>query len=78
MSIRQLKTLLAVADAGSFAAAAERLGLTQSAVSAQIRNLEADIGAVLFDRSRKPPTLSEAGRALLPQVRDIVAGFDSA
>ncbi len=76
MSIRQLKTFLAVADTGSFAAAAEQLGLTHSAVSVQIRNLEQEFGATLFDRSRKPPTMSEAGRLLVPQVRDIVAKFD--
>lgn len=77
MSIRPLKTFLAIADLGSFAAAAERMGITHSAVSVQIRNLEDEFGAVLFDRQRKPPVLNEAGRTLVPQIREIVQRFDA-
>lgn len=53
---------------GSFTRAAEELNLTQSAVSRQIRTLETQLGVVLFERVRKRVVLSEAGRALLPQV----------
>ena len=77
MSIRQLKTFLAIAELGSFAAAAERLGLTHSAISVQIRNLEDELGAALFDRARKPPALNSAGREMVPQVREIIERFDA-
>lgn len=72
MNLRHLETLLAIADTGSFAAAADRVGVTQSAVSMQMRTLEAVLGAELFDRARRPPVLSELGRALLTQAREVV------
>lgn len=50
--IRELRTLVAVARRGSFAAAGEQVGLTQSAVSAQIRALERSVGVELFKRTR--------------------------
>ena len=49
--LRELKTFLAVARHGSFAAAGLHIGLTQSAVSAQILNLEQALGIRLFDRT---------------------------
>ena len=49
--LRELKTFLAVARHGTFAAAGLHIGLTQSAVSAQIRNLEQALGVRLFDRT---------------------------
>ncbi|MEO9959905.1 MAG: LysR family transcriptional regulator, partial [Nisaea sp.] len=52
MSLRRLQIFLEVASRGSFAAAADRLGLAQSAVSMQMRTLEQELGADLFDRSR--------------------------
>ncbi len=50
--IRELRTLVAVGAPGSFAAAGEQVGLTQSAVSAQIRALERSVGVELFKRTR--------------------------
>lgn len=64
--------LLAFAEAallGSFTAAARKLGKRQSTISEAIANLEIDLGVQLFDRSTRSPTLTDAGRALLPQVR---------
>ncbi|MDR8411476.1 LysR family transcriptional regulator, partial [Nonomuraea sp. 3-1Str] len=58
-----LRTFVAVAEAGSFSAAAERLGYTQSAVSQQIAALEADLGLPLLRRRPVEPT--EAGARLL-------------
>lgn len=76
MSIRHLRTLIAIADAGSFAAAAESVLLTESAVSMQMKALEREMRVALFDRARRPPVLSEAGRALLPRAREIVRAYD--
>ncbi len=76
MSIRDLKTFLAIAEGGSFAAAARRVGRTQSAVTVQMRGLEEELGQGLFDRSKRPPTLSEAGRALVPRAQEVVQAYD--
>lgn len=76
MTIRLLRTLLAIAERGSFAAAARGVHLTESAVSMQMKALEAELGVELFDRSTRPPALTEAARALLPEARELVAGFE--
>jgi len=64
-SLDQLETFSTIAHAGSFSAAARRLGKTQSTVSTAIANLEIDLGVALFDRSSRSPTLTEAGQRLL-------------
>jgi len=64
--IRELKTFVAVARYGTFAAAGLRVGLTQSAVSAQMRVLEQSLGVRLFDRSGRGAVLSAGGRHALP------------
>lgn len=61
---RLLETFLAAADEGAFSAAAVRLGLTQSAVTKQIRKLEGELGVELFDRTRRPLVLTEEGVVL--------------
>ena len=76
MSIRHLRTLLAIAEHGSFAAAAREVRLTQSAVSMQIRTLEEELGVALFDRTTRPPVLTEAARGLLADADDLVRGYD--
>lgn len=76
MPIRELRTFLAVAEGGSFAAAARTVGRTQSAVTVQMKALEDEFGAILFDRSRRPPGLSAAGRAFLPHAMEAVAAYD--
>src|SRR5690606_38919579 len=58
----------AVAEAGNFSAAAERLGLTRSAVSQGIRRLEADIGHPLFLRTTRSVRLTEQGTAMRARV----------
>ncbi len=75
-SIRLLRTFLAVADEGSFAAAAPRVALTQAAVGQQMRALEAELRRPLFGRQGKGVVLNEAGRELVPQVRRLVAQYD--
>jgi DNA-binding transcriptional LysR family regulator len=76
MSIRDLRTFLAIADGGSFAAASRSVRRTQSAVTMQIQALEDEFGICLFDRSRRPPVLSESGRAFLPRAREAVEAYD--
>ena len=76
MSIRNLRTLVAVADRGSFAAAARAVGLTQSAVSMQLRGLETELGTELFDRTRRPPVLNDHGKLLVRRAREIVQLYE--
>jgi DNA-binding transcriptional LysR family regulator len=65
-TFRQLQTFALVVEAGSFAGAADRLGVSPAAVSDQIRSLEKKLGYALFDRRPgAPPLLSDAGARLL-------------
>ena len=73
-----LRVLVAVAERGSFTAAAAALGYTQSAVSRQVATLEAAAGQPLFDRHRGGVTLTAAGSRLLPRAARIVADLDAA
>src|SRR4051812_1927446 len=75
-SIRILRTFLAVAAEGSFAAAAHRVALTQAAVGQQMRALESEFRRPLFERQGKSVALSHAGRELLPGVRRLVAQYE--
>lgn len=70
-TLDQLRVLLAVADAGSFSAAARRLNRAQSVVSYTIANLEAQLGLTLFARGHRRPVLTEAGRAVLADARRV-------
>jgi DNA-binding transcriptional LysR family regulator len=76
MSIRHLRTLLAIAERGSFAAAARDIHLTESAVSMQMKALEEELGLALFDRSKRPPVLTETGRSLLREAKELVGGYE--
>lgn len=75
-SIRYLRTFIAVARYGSFAAAAERVALTQAAVSMQMQALEADLKHPLFDRSGRIAMLNSTGRAMLPRAEQLVALYE--
>ncbi|MFW0782970.1 LysR family transcriptional regulator [Gordonia sp. CPCC 206044] len=77
MDLRQLEYFVAVAAEGGFTAAAARVHTTQPNISAQIRALENELGAPLFDRSARRVTLTGAGRAALPAARDALAAADS-
>ncbi|OZI64982.1 LysR family transcriptional regulator [Bordetella genomosp. 1] len=70
--IRELKTLVAVAREGTFAAAGDRIGLTQAAVSAQMQRLEAELGFALFDRRGRAAHLNHKGRQVLRQAQDLL------
>lgn len=71
MDIQNLRAFVQVAECGSFSAAAEKLHLTQPAVSKRVALLEGQLDAELFDRIGRRITLTEAGRALLPHARAV-------
>ncbi len=69
MELRQLEYFVAVAEEANFTRAAERVHISQSGVSAQIRQLENDLGATLIDRTGRAATLTAAGVAALEHAR---------
>ncbi|MCG5078126.1 LysR family transcriptional regulator [Paraburkholderia tagetis] len=69
LNLRDIRALVAVAEAGNFTRAAERLHLSQPALTVQIRRLEETIGTRLFDRNSRNVALTPAGRELLPLMR---------
>lgn len=73
MELRQLEYLVAVAEEANFTRAAERVHISQSGVSAQIRQLEHELGAALIDRSTRTARLTDAGAAALPHARATLA-----
>ncbi len=76
MDVKSLYTFVAVADHGSFAQAAAALNLSASAISVQMRALEADVDVRLFDRSRRPPVLTAEGRAFVERAREVIATWE--
>ncbi|MFT4272518.1 MAG: LysR family transcriptional regulator [Pantoea sp.] len=70
--IRELKTFMVVVQEGNFAAAGDKIGLTQAAVSAQMLRLEAELGFDLFDRSGRSARINLRGQQLLPQVDELL------
>ncbi len=72
MDISTLKAFVAVAETNSFSIAAERVFLTQPAVSKRIATLEGELGVKLFDRMGKSISMTEAGRKLLPRATNML------
>lgn len=72
MEIRQLQTFLTIAELGGFTKAAEYLGYAQSTITAHIQILENELGIVVFDRLGKKIVLTDAGKRLLPKVRQML------
>ena len=75
MELRQLEYFVTVAEEANFTRAAARVHISQSGVSAQVRALESELGAELFDRSARTTRLTEAGAAALPYAQ---AALDAA
>ncbi|MCP4429647.1 MAG: LysR family transcriptional regulator [Gammaproteobacteria bacterium] len=78
MQLINLRTFITVSKTGGFHAAAERLNITQAAVSARIRALEDQLGQRLFDRGRRGASLTVAGREFLPHAENISHTWDHA
>jgi DNA-binding transcriptional LysR family regulator len=72
LELRQLRYFMAVAEELHFQRAAERLYIAQSAISAQIRKLESELGTPLFDRTHRGVTLTPAGCALRDEARGVL------
>lgn len=77
MSIKHLRTLVAVAEHRTFSDAADAVCLTHAAVSQQMRALEDDLNLALFDRSTRTPTLNATGRALVVRAREVLRAYDN-
>jgi LysR family transcriptional regulator, glycine cleavage system transcriptional activator len=76
ISLRGLRTFCVVAEQESFRDAADKLFITASAVSHQIRNLEDELGQRLFDRRSRSIHLTEAGRSLYDDVNPLIGELD--
>ena len=76
MNERQLQSFLAIVQHGSFAAASDRLCVTQSAISARIKELEDDLGVELFDRTQKKVQLTTKGRELIEYAEQVNVLFN--
>ena len=78
VELRHLRTILALRDAGSLVEAAERLFLTQSALSHQLKDLENRLGCSLFVRKTRPVRFTSVGERLLKLAEEILPQFDGA
>lgn len=78
MNISQLRAFVEVVERGSFSEAARAMGVSQPAVTMQIQGLESDLGVTLLERRYRRVDLTEAGRALLPTARTVMAELDEA
>ncbi|KQY88226.1 LysR family transcriptional regulator [Pelomonas sp. Root1444] len=76
LTLGQIRTFVAIADAGGFRAGAARLRRAQSAVSHAVSSLEEELGVQLFDRSKRRPELTLHGRALLEDARAVLLKVD--
>lgn len=77
MNLRQLQTLITVADAGGFASATGRLNLSQPAASRQIQALESELGVLLFDRIGRRLQLTSEGEDIVRRGRRLLQEADS-
>jgi LysR family hydrogen peroxide-inducible transcriptional activator len=78
MELHQLRYFCAIADTGSFSRAAEQTHVSQPSLSQQIRKLEDELGARLFDRLGRMVRLTELGRGFLPRARTILRDLEAA
>jgi len=77
VTLRQLGAFIAVAETGHFTRAANALNLSQSTVSALVRDLETNLGLRLFDRHTRMLRLTDAGAQIVPAAKKAIADLDS-
>ncbi|MDT8345584.1 MAG: LysR substrate-binding domain-containing protein [Thermohalobaculum sp.] len=77
MNLKQLTYFIAVAEELHFGRAADRLGMAQPPLSRQIKQIEEELGALLFDRGRNAITLTQAGERLLERGRSILSQIEN-
>lgn len=77
MTIRLLRTLVAIADAKTFSAAAQVVHVTHAAVSQQMQTLEADLGIALFNRATRTPELTPVAHEVVRKARKLIAEYDN-
>src|ERR1700688_2214575 len=78
MELQQLRYFCAIADTGSFTRAAQHTHVSQASLSQQIRKLQDELGARLFDRLGRAVQLTELGRSFLPRARAILRDLEAA
>ena len=78
ISLRHIQAFLAVAELGSFTRAAERLGMSQPALSLLVRQLERDLDLKLFDRTSRRTDITTGGREFESAMRKVATDFDLA
>lgn len=77
MTIKLLRTLVAIAEEKTFSAAADKVNVTHAAVSQQMQSLEADLGITLFDRSTRTPVLTPLALQIVEKARGIISEYDT-
>ncbi|MFP3921830.1 MAG: LysR family transcriptional regulator [Dichotomicrobium sp.] len=77
MDVKTLYTLVAIADHGSFGDAGRVVGLSTSGVSLQVRALEDELGVTLFDRSTRPPRLTDQGQDFVRRAREVITVWEN-
>lgn len=77
MTIRLLRTLVAIADVRTFSAAAKVVHVTHAAVSQQMQALESDLGIALFNRSTRTPELTPVAHQIVAKARVLIADYDN-
>ena len=76
MEIKNLYTLKTIIEEGSFGNAANKLGYTQSTITFQIRQLEAELGVTLFEKIGHRMILTPAGESILPYIDETISAFE--
>ncbi|WP_170476357.1 LysR family transcriptional regulator [Ruegeria arenilitoris] len=77
MTIRRLRTLVAIAEAETFSAAADIVHVTHAAVSQQMQALESDLGVELFNRDTRTPQLTPIARQIVVKARNLISDYDN-